>query len=416
MSKNIFSEPLFVENFNFSPVANLYNVADWTGTDILNRAKVSVTPGSLNYTGYIGNGLGNKARTVLKYPGAIYSNIFESCDTGTVYASYLIRVDSLPASASEGYIVFLDESSGSTNHTCKVILKRLSSTTFNLGIRKKSGTINYSPAVYSTNTVYLLVSSYNFKPGNGDDIVKLFVNTSGVPATEPASPLAADPTGNDDYDIGELGINTSFLDSNLNGLAFSIDNIRVGRTWSSIFTENISYSLILDSFIQGFYNPGTFKMNKDTITVLLRDTVSPYQICDSTRALLDSTGSGNFIFRKASKGYPYFIVFKHRNSIETWSKFGKKIYSLYNYSFSSGTGSALGDNLVKVGTKYCFYGGDVNQSGNVNLADMSNVYNAAATFTSGYKINDITGDNAVNLTDLTLVYNNSVSFVTLITQ
>lgn len=57
--------------------------------------------------------------------------------------------------------------------------------------------------------------------------------------------------------------------------------------------------------------------------------------------------------------------------------------------------------MVKVGsTVYCIYSGDVNNSNNINFADVSLVYNDATTFTTGYVKTDVTGDGVVNLADI----------------
>ena len=48
---------------------------------------------------------------------------------------------------------------------------------------------------------------------------------------------------------------------------------------------------------------------------------------------------------------------------------------------------AYGNNLKLVGTKWCIYGGDVNQDGFVDTADLNLVYTANITGAAGYIIN-----------------------------
>jgi len=42
------------------------------------------------------------------------------------------------------------------------------------------------------------------------------------------------------------------------------------------------------------------------------------------------------------------------------------------------------------------------------------VYNAASSFSSGYVVNDVNGDNIVDLNDILITYNNSAGFVAVI--
>ncbi len=71
--------------------------------------------------------------------------------------------------------------------------------------------------------------------------------------------------------------------------------------------------------IQGHYDKITNKMVRDTVKVYLRDENFPYPVMDSSKAVLDSNGNGLFNFFHVLNGQ-YYIVIKHRNSIETWSK------------------------------------------------------------------------------------------------
>ena len=95
---------------------------------------------------------------------------------------------------------------------------------------------------------------------------------------------------------------------------------------------------------EGFYNSINNTLNsRDTLTAYLRSSDSPYIIVDSAKAVIDSmTFTGNFIFNNASSG-TYYIVVKHRNSIETWSKPGGEILtqgSTMNYDFTSSQSQA----------------------------------------------------------------------------
>ncbi len=153
--------------------------------------------------------------------------------------------------------------------------------------------------------------------------------------------------------------------------------------------------------------------------VFLRNALAPYNIIDSSKGLLNTSGSGTLNFTNASNGVNYYIVAKHRNSIETWSA-GANVFvsGSMTYNFSTTASSAYGNNQIQADAyplRFAIYGGDVNQDGNADLTDISLVYNSASVFAAGYLITDVTGDNISNLTDVLLTYNNSNKFIQKIT-
>ncbi|MDQ3194516.1 MAG: DUF1929 domain-containing protein, partial [Bacteroidota bacterium] len=178
-------------------------------------------------------------------------------------------------------------------------------------------------------------------------------------------------------------------------------------------------TLNLTAMIQGFYNSSSNTMISDTMKVYLRNFTSPYSQIDSSESRLDSSGTGVFNFGNITNGTNYYLVVKHRNSIETWSSGGKSFNAgTMSYSFNTSAGKAYGSNQIQVDDsplRFAVYGGDVNNDGNVNLNDIISVSNSVTNFTTGYVNTDMTGDNIVNLMDLILTKNNSVSFVRKIT-
>ncbi|MBK6539166.1 MAG: hypothetical protein IPG09_15860 [Ignavibacteria bacterium] len=58
----------------------------------------------------------------------------------------------------------------------------------------------------------------------------------------------------------------------------------------------------------------------DTVRIYVRNNSYPYSIVDSSIAVVDTlTSQCNFVLSKTVTG-SYYLVMKHRNSIETWSK------------------------------------------------------------------------------------------------
>lgn len=413
ISKITFSQTLFVENFNYPVRDSIENNGGWLKSGPTTPYNIKVVSPGLSYTGYMSSGIGNSVSFSNPASGGdVALHGFTGQTAGTVYMSFLLRVDSLTASATEGYNICLDEAGPSTSLNTQFFVKKINSSTFNAGIKKSyDGTVTYSPVVLSKNTTYLIVCTYTYITGADNDLCKLYINTAGVPATEPAVPSATSTSGTDVTSIGEVGLLNTFLITGLQGSSVKIDGIRIGTTWANTLFQSINVQLNLDALIQGFYSGVNDKMIKDTATVVLRYNVSPYTIADSVKAVLDSNGHGSFLFSKVGNEVPYYAVVKHRNTIETWSKNPIVFYNTAGLNFISGPYVAFGDNLVQVGSKYCMYNGDVNQDRSVDLNDVVSINNNATTFTTGYKNTDINGDNFTDLSDIVFTNNNSSKFI-----
>jgi hypothetical protein len=153
----------------------------------------------------------------------------------------------------------------------------------------------------------------------------------------------------------------------------------------------------------------------DTIYVLIRNSFAPYDLVDSASGNLSSTGEVSINYVKPVDGVNYYIVVKHWNSIETWSKSGGEVFSgsALAYDFTTAASQAFGDNEVLVGTEYSIYTGDVTQDGIVDLSDIVDIGNDANSFLTGYVVSDLNCNSIVDLTDLLFAYNNSSDFVSI---
>ena len=173
--------------------------------------------------------------------------------------------------------------------------------------------------------------------------------------------------------------------------------------------------LSLRSLMEGFYNSIANTIVSDTVKIFLRNITTPHEVVDSSKGILSSSGTGTFNFSKANNATEYYIVFKHRNSLETWSAAGNKFtVDISDYNFTTSSSQAYGNNLILIGTKYCIYSGDVNQDGVIDGADQSFIDNDSFNFISGYVVTDVNGDNFVDASDLSITDNNSSNFVTIV--
>lgn len=161
------------------------------------------------------------------------------------------------------------------------------------------------------------------------------------------------------------------------------------------------------AFIEGFYNG--ISAVPDTVNIELRNASAPYTLIDQTKILLDENGQGNARFYNAVNGSPYYIVFKHRNAVETWSSTPQTFTAnSLTFDFTTSQNKAYGNNLKLVGTKWCIFGGDANQDGLVGIADLNLVFMDNINGVSGYNDTDLNGDNIIEIEDLNIVFRNNV--------
>ncbi|MFN8155666.1 MAG: IPT/TIG domain-containing protein [Bacteroidia bacterium] len=71
----------------------------------------------------------------------------------------------------------------------------------------------------------------------------------------------------------------------------------------------------------------------DSITIQLRNTTAPYATVQTINGLLLTNGTCQVTFPGSVIGNSYYIVVKHRNSIETWSKLPVLFSSTTNFTF-----------------------------------------------------------------------------------
>jgi len=185
------------------------------------------------------------------------------------------------------------------------------------------------------------------------------------------------------------------------------------------FTTRDIIKLRLSVLMEGMYSQiFNLMTRRDTIKVLLRNNFPPYTIRDSARAPIDSiVFNGLFKFPIPPAG-TYYIVAKHFNCIETWSKANGQLLNTTDtntYNFTTAASQAFGNNMKLKGSKYCMYSGDINQDGIVDGSDLIRIHTDAVNFVTGIRIpTDLTGDNVVDGSDYAIGDNNGFNFVVII--
>lgn len=184
--------------------------------------------------------------------------------------------------------------------------------------------------------------------------------------------------------------------------------------WNSnqIISSNTSFyiyplsnkDLDLTALIEGFFDGSS--MIPDTVTVELHNATSPWSLVDQCQTVLNTSGIGTANFYSAADAVNYYIVVKHRNSIETWSMNTHAFNSgTLSYNFTTSADKAYGNNLKLKNGKWCIFGGEVaNNDQYIDGDDVTGAYNMQGM--SGYVLQDVTGDDYVDGDDVTLAYNN----------
>ncbi|GBL35492.1 hypothetical protein EMGBS15_10870 [Filimonas sp.] len=107
----------------------------------------------------------------------------------------------------------------------------------------------------------------------------------------------------------------------------------------------------------------------------------------------------------------YYIVVKHRNSIETWSA-QPVAYTIGTYDFTTAANKAYGNNMIQIESgKWAFYSGELNNDSNIDLLDMNILSTDINNFLTGYMATDINGDGNVDLLDTFPVETNISNFI-----
>jgi endonuclease/exonuclease/phosphatase family metal-dependent hydrolase len=190
-----------------------------------------------------------------------------------------------------------------------------------------------------------------------------------------------------------------------NALHYSSDHLPVIATFTfdAPYLELASFKAILE----GHFNGST--MIPDSVTVELRNNSYPYNIIDQSRLYLDNTGTGAGKFYNAVNNTYYYLVVKHKNSIETWSATAQTFSNnILQFDFTNASNKAFGNNLKLINGKWCIYSGDVNQDGFVDSSDLNNIYLNNVVGIIGNNSTDITGDNFTDVSDLSLVFINKI--------
>jgi trimeric autotransporter adhesin len=221
---------------------------------------------------------------------------------------------------------------------------------------------------------------------------------------------------NESYDV------TSFPKGGASGFTHDPPAASTPPTTPSSYLVNVpTLSLTLTAFLEGYTNTGGTAMKNDlqpiTVTVELHHITSPYGLVEAQTGTLSSVGVGTFAFTSAVNGTGYYIVVKSQNTVETWSAVPQSFTAgALSYDFTSAVTQAFTDGsgspMLRKGSKWCFYSGDVTQDHQVTFSDLMAEDNDNSNYVTGATVTDLNGDQQVTFSDFIIVDNNNSFYVT----
>lgn len=385
-----------------------------TGTPIINNGTFNTNNSTIEYNG--------SALQTISTPNIIYKNLFINNASGTQLISALNVNDTL--FVNTGYLNI---------NSNNIVLSNVGFLRENPGctVRGVNGTISTTRTLDSLDAVDVaglgaaittkkvlgsttISRGHNLYTINGSSAVQRFYNIS------PANNTGLNATLVYHYDNSELnGLNKTFLalyrstnagtnwtiqggskDTSNNTVTFT--NINAFSYWIAA-NNPLAASVNITAIVDAFYNTSTNTLNKrDTMTVYLRNSNSPYAIIDSAKILPDTiTFSATAYFNVTPSG-TYYISVKSKSSLEVWSKAGGQTYiagSSMSFDFTSAQSQSYSNSTILKNGKCCIISGDINQDGFVNGNDFT-LFSQQFGLT-GYLRGDLNGDNVVNGNDFT---------------
>ncbi len=227
----------FVEIFDY-PTGDKLTDHDWSAHSGAGTNSITVNADPLIYSGYIHSGVG-KSVTLTTY-GEDVNRVFESVNTGSIYASFMVKFDT--ALASPEYFFHLSPAGVPTTHTARIYFKKDPSGNIAFGVTKGAAPdTGWTAYNYSLGTTYLCVLKYTFNTGSTtDDEIKLWINPD-LSGSEPTADIIYTTSTNDPSNLGTVALRQGAGNSTP---AVTIGGLRIATSWipSSSTSLNIVYN------------------------------------------------------------------------------------------------------------------------------------------------------------------------------
>jgi hypothetical protein len=219
-------------------------------------------------------------------------------------------------------------------------------------------------------------------------------------------------------------VNVSYLPAFYGGIGKGDASAKIKNTYlSGTILSNVNVTV--NAFLEGLYDGNNgmysapFNANgitpsniADTLIIELRADVSPFDLLYSSKVTIDISGLADINLPTSTIDSSYYIVIKHRNSIETWSASAFRVIPVGStYSFKNAANKAYGNNLSNLGNGvFAIYSGDINQDGAVDFNDYPSIdlENLLGSYPV-YLPTDFNGDGVTDFNDYPIIDSNNLS-------
>ena len=217
------SAQFWTENFSYGTGTTALTASgNWNAHSGAGTNALTASAASLTYSGHPGSGIG--FAVPMTTSGEDANRAFTSVNSGTVYASFLVKVS---AASTGDYFAGLYVNS--STFATKVYIKSATGG-FNFGVTKNTGAATYESTVRTTGTTYLIVVSYTFNGAATDDIVNLWVDPV-LGAAQPAATITLGTGITDNTSITGFYLRQGTAAS---ASTQTVDAIIAGNTWASV--------------------------------------------------------------------------------------------------------------------------------------------------------------------------------------
>jgi hypothetical protein len=289
----------------------------------------------------------------------------------------------------------------------------------------QSGTYNYNSNCqdYTLNLTVANVSISSLLPSSGTVGTTVVISGSGFTG---ATGVSFNGTSATNFTVNSNSQITATVPAGATTGAITVVVGGCSAISSANFTIGSNATLNLKAFMQGYYagsgsmasvlaNQGvSVNTNEmDTIRVELRDAATGANVLASASGVIMTDGTVSLSLPASVVGNDYYIVFNHRNTVQTWSADLVTMAATTSYDFTTAATKGFGDNMIEVETGvFAMYTGDINQDEFIDPFDYPSFELDNVTFASGYLATDLNGDGFIDPFDYPVFELNNVNFVT----
>jgi hypothetical protein len=287
----------------------------------------------------------------------------------------------------------------------------------------QSGTYNYNSNCqdYDLQLTVVNVIVSGVSPTSGSVGSTVVISGSGFTG---ATGVQFNGTSATSFTVNNDGQITATVPTGASTGSITVVNGSCNGASSGGFTVLTNATLNLKAYLQGYYagsglmtavllnqEVSTNTNQVDTITVELRDSATGANVEASAKGVILTDGTISLSLPGSVVGNSYYIVVKHRNSLQTWSAAAVTMAATTSYDFSTTATKAFGDNMIEVETgKFAIFTGDINQDEFIDPFDYPSFDIDNINFESGYKATDLNGDGFIDPFDYPIFDINNINF------